>query len=593
MTYRTLLQKVLSDKHEKDEKQLEVIFTKEPRILVNAPAGYGKTHTMVSKIAYMIASNQIPNPKKLLALTFSLNAAYKIKKDVIAQVPTILKNIGSESVSTDRIKVTNYHGFCRHILKLYGYKIDKKLSEIDFIENFDDSTNEKITKHFPSISQEHSKVLTDFNASVKEKKGLRIKEQIDNYNNIIINDIIPDGKLPYNAIITLTVKLLTEFENIRLFYQELYRVLLVDEFQDTNILSYWILTLLIGNKTKLIFLGDELQRIYGFIGAYEKLFNDSTSRLSLKEIKLNKNYRFRNNADMLLLDYNIRKNAESVDNPEITENANINFKLCDNQEHEAENIIHTITDIQQQYPTSKIAILVKSGTNRNTLKIIEIFQQNNISFFFGLFTDEDSEYTSFTTTCSSIFSKLLIENSLITKRFTKNLVKKVADFYKDKKGTNSVIDSSLLLLDIFCNKLFTEFASSTNEEKIGLVRETFENNNLRQYIEYVDTNIIFSTIHGAKGLEWDFVIMPDLEQNILPFFQATCKDCKSSSDCKIDFLSNTFLEELSVFYVGVTRARKNIYFSASQTQIYSNGRVGNKNVSCFLKLKGIKFKDVD
>ena len=84
--------------------------------------------------------------------------------------------------------------------------------------------------------------------------------------------------------------------------------------------------------------------------------------------------------------------------------------------------------------------------------------------------------------------------------------------------------------------------------------------------------------------------MPDLEQNILPFFQSTCRNCKSSSNCKIEVVSNTFLEELSVFYVGVTRARKNIYFSASKTQIYSNGTMGNKNVSCFLKLKGIEFK---
>lgn len=591
---RNSIKNLLSEKHEGDEKQLEVIFTDEPRILVNAPAGYGKTHTMVSKIAYMIASNQIPNPKRLLALTFSLNAAYKIKKDVIAQVPTILNATGNNSSTTDRIKVTNYHGLCRHILKLYGYKIDKKLSKIEFLENFDDSTNENIIFHFPNISEGNSRILTDFNKFVKTKNPSEIGNQIDNYNKIIVNEIILGGKLPYNAIITLTIMLLRDFKNIQFFYQDLYSVLLVDEFQDTNILSYWILTLLIGEKTKLIFLGDELQRIYGFIGAYDKLFNESTSRLRLKEIKLSKNYRFRNNADMLLLDQNIRKNAEKFDNQTITDNAVINFTLCDNQEHEAQNIISTIKNIQNQNPQSKIAILVKSGKNRNTLKIIEVFQQNNISFFFGLFTDEDSEYTSFTNSCSFIFSKLLIDNSLITKKFIKGLLKEVTTFYENKIGSNSIIDSSLKLLEIFCNKLFTEFASSTNEEKIGLIRETFENNNLRQYIEYVDSNVIFSTIHGAKGLEWDFVIMPDLEQNILPFYFSSCRICKSSNDCKIDISSkvpeNIFLEELSVFYVGVTRARENIYFSASKTQIYSSGQVGEKSVSCFLKLKGIQFK---
>ena len=78
-------------RHQGDEKQLDVIFTLANRLLVEAPAGYGKTNTMVSKIAYMLATKQIPNPKRLLALTFSVNAAYKIKKDVTQQVPLLLR----------------------------------------------------------------------------------------------------------------------------------------------------------------------------------------------------------------------------------------------------------------------------------------------------------------------------------------------------------------------------------------------------------------------------------------------------------------------------------------------------------------------
>ena len=84
----------------------------------------------------------------------------------------------------------------------------------------------------------------------------------------------------------------------------------------------------------------------------------------------------------------------------------------------------------------------------------------------SIFTDEDLEYTSFTSTCSSIFSKLLIDNSLITKKFTKSLLREVTTFYEDKIGLNSIIDSSLKLLEIFCDKLFTEFASSTNEDRV-------------------------------------------------------------------------------------------------------------------------------
>lgn len=72
----------IENKHQGDEKQLEIIFSPNKRLLVEAPAGYGKTHTMVSRIAYLISIGKLPVPKKLLALTFSVNAAYKIKKDV-------------------------------------------------------------------------------------------------------------------------------------------------------------------------------------------------------------------------------------------------------------------------------------------------------------------------------------------------------------------------------------------------------------------------------------------------------------------------------------------------------------------------------
>jgi DNA helicase-2/ATP-dependent DNA helicase PcrA len=80
----------LKTEHAGDEKQLEIIFSESNRLVIEAPAGYGKTKTMVSKIAYMLATNKIPYPKRLLALTFSVNAAYKIKKDVTQNIPKIL-----------------------------------------------------------------------------------------------------------------------------------------------------------------------------------------------------------------------------------------------------------------------------------------------------------------------------------------------------------------------------------------------------------------------------------------------------------------------------------------------------------------------
>lgn len=86
----------IEEKHQGDEKQLEIIFSPHKRLLVEAPAGYGKTHTMVSRIAYLIAIGKLPVPKRLLALTFSVNAAYKIKKDVSKNIPELLKDLSKQ-----------------------------------------------------------------------------------------------------------------------------------------------------------------------------------------------------------------------------------------------------------------------------------------------------------------------------------------------------------------------------------------------------------------------------------------------------------------------------------------------------------------
>jgi len=76
--------------HGDDWEQLKIIFSTNKRIIVEAPAGCGKTKTMISKIAFIIATKQIYNPKRILVLTFSVSAAYKIKKEIANVLPDLL-----------------------------------------------------------------------------------------------------------------------------------------------------------------------------------------------------------------------------------------------------------------------------------------------------------------------------------------------------------------------------------------------------------------------------------------------------------------------------------------------------------------------
>ena len=138
----------IENKHQGDEKQLEIIFSPNKRLLVEAPAGYGKTHTMVSRIAYLISIGKLPVPKKLLALTFSVNAAYKIKKDVSKNIPELLQDLGKQINIKEKIYVSNYHGFCRSILKKYGHRLHPALSNLDTLQSVDDSRSDSIMRVF-------------------------------------------------------------------------------------------------------------------------------------------------------------------------------------------------------------------------------------------------------------------------------------------------------------------------------------------------------------------------------------------------------------------------------------------------------------
>ena len=109
--------------HGGDSKQLEVILSDKKRMIVEAPAGYGKTATMVSRIAYLYSKGKIPNPKKVLALTFSVNAAIKKKKDISAKLPELIPVNDNPINLGEKATITNYHGFCKSVLKKYGHLV--------------------------------------------------------------------------------------------------------------------------------------------------------------------------------------------------------------------------------------------------------------------------------------------------------------------------------------------------------------------------------------------------------------------------------------------------------------------------------------
>lgn len=583
----------IKELHSNDEKQLEVIFSTEKKIIVEAPAGFGKTQTMISKIAYLIASNQIQYPKRILALTFSVNAAYKIRRDVAQSLPTILESKPiSPTVIKNMVFTTNYHGFCRRVLKLYGYLLHPNLKQIELLRAIDDGNPEVLIGLNIKLNYNDAEKMSYYNDAVKRIDISYLKDNLDSYLNNVKEFFLPNNYIPFNSVLLLAVELFKKYPKILEFYKAYFPAIIIDEFQDTNILSWTILKMLVSEQAQITFMGDPLQRIYGFIGAITDLISIAQKKYEMHKIELKTNYRFKDNPLLLKIDKNIRENARNPWIPIIEEPAKIIVYEAINQNEEAKCVLSLIQKIIRENKENKIALLVKQR-GKNIDKILEILK-DKVDYFYALYSDEDKEYIKFHQEILKVFLDIISSTEgRISKVISSTFMNKCKSIYRE---SHSETYSSLLqLLEVFLVKVFLDYNFLTSEEKIELIKDILENKSLKQYLMHVSSNIIVSTVHGAKGLEWDYVILPDMEQSSFPNWPGLCSICNFRVDCFINWTSiktnsdfeKKFYEELSVFYVGVTRAKKGVFFSYSQTGLRPNGVERSNNLSCLLKLPGI------
>lgn len=597
------IRKVLTTQHSGDLKQLEVVFSDAKRVIVEAPAGCGKTTTMVSRVAYLISQRAIPINKKILALTFSVNAAYKMKKDVYEKLPGlgIEESSGPQNLNK-LLTITNYHGLARRILGNYGYLLHNTLSQIDNLDSVDDSewSLEKVLheKHIMLTPEEKLRVIS-FSKSVKNHDDASIDRNLEEYNQIIINKFVPCGCLSFNSYLTLAIELFNENSSLLAFYQKLFPVIIIDEFQDTNVLSWKLVQQLINNDSRLLFMGDSLQRIYGFIGAIPNLMENACDMFGMKRIELDKNYRFASNNNMLYLDKNIRENARNPLSPSVACTANVNMHIADTQENE---VAWIVSDIQAEH--KRTAILVQQSSNNYNLEmLLNALDEGNIPFFYALFSDEDEQYIEFHKTAERIFNETVdaSQSHRISSGLLNLVCKKIEKEYKNENS--KLIDALIQLTKAFFRRVVNDYRFLENDEKIAYVRDAFESRSLKQNMDAIDADLFVSTVHGAKGLEWDKVVIPDMEQLLFPNYPSLCMDCfknktnnQGNGKCKIIVNRfepiNKFLEELSVFYVAVTRTRGDLVFTASIKRYKDKDTQKQAFLSCLLSLPGLAIKRI-
>ncbi len=329
-----------------NDRQKEAVFATEGPVLLLAGAGSGKTRVLTHRIAYLIENNGV-NPWNILAITFTNKAAGEMRERVDKLI-----GFGSE-----QIWVSTFHSTCVRILRrhidLLGYSTnfaiydtdDQKSVMKDVCKKLEIDTKvhkeKTILNEISSAKDElidpkeyYQNTLGDYN---KQKIAMAYEE----YQKALKNN----NALDFDDIIVKTIELFKYHPEVLDNYQERFRYIMVDEYQDTNTAQFELIRLLASKYRNLCVVGDDDQSIYKFRGAnihnildFEKVFTEA------KVIKLEQNYR---STKKILQAANcvIRNNTARKEKALWTENEEgerIRFRQFDTAYEEAEYIVSDI-----------------------------------------------------------------------------------------------------------------------------------------------------------------------------------------------------------------------------------------------------------
>ncbi|MDD4036379.1 MAG: UvrD-helicase domain-containing protein [Bacilli bacterium] len=585
--------------------QIEAIKETEGPILIVAGAGSGKTRVLTHKVAYLIEQKKA-EPENILAITFTNKAATEMKE-------RIYELVGKEAFF---IQISTFHSFGLKIIrenyKLLGYNANF------IIMDSDDSLS--IIK----------KILKDMNLDPKFYNPINIKNKISGAKNELLSPIdyekyantefekvvlkiykkyndtlLNNNAVDFDDLLMLPITLFREFPNVLKIYQEKYKYVLIDEYQDTNEAQY-ILSKMISAKYKNIcVVGDGDQTIYSFRGANHKnIINFESDYNNVRTILLEENYR--STKTILGAANNVIKNNKYRKDKNLWCNAEcgdqIKYYRAYDERDEARYVIRNIKEaLANNISPDEIAILYRTNAQSRTMQ--EELLRENLSFkvvgsYYFYNRKEIKDLISYLRVIyNSADNHSLTRIINVPKRgIGSKTVEKLNDkAIEENKSIYDVIDSgkelefkqlieelkqekdNLTLTELVENILvksglreelesektleaslrlenLEEFKSITKhfEERKGVISlEEFlmEIALVSDINEHEDDNkqIQLMTVHAVKGLEFNTIFIIGLEEGLFPHINSLME-------------SDGLEEERRLCYVAITRAKKSLYF---------------------------------
>ena len=585
-----------------NDKQKEAVINIDGPMLVLAGAGSGKTKVLTTRVAYLI--EQGINPYNILAITFTNKAANEMKERVS-------NLIGDDARS---IQISTFHSFGLSVIKRH-YK------ELGFKSNFtildSDDTLSTIKR-----------IMKDMNLDIKVYSPKFIKNKISSCKNELMTPeefskfaddeltgiavevykkyqekLKINNSVDFDDLLMLPIILFKENPDILEYYQERFKYILIDEYQDTNRVQYILTKMLAARYQNICVVGDPDQSIYGFRGSnYKNILNFEKDYKNTKVILLEQNYRstktILNAANSVIKNNKARKDKNLwTDN---NSGEKIKYKRCNDEKEEANYVVKSIKKlIDDGVSREDIAILYRTNAQSRTIE--EAFLRENIpykvvgSFYFYnrkeikdlisylkliYNTDDDVSLNRIinvpkrgigTKTLSNLTLKAATLNISMFDAIEsgkelefKNIIKTIREKSENLSLTelvDLVLDLSGMKRELENEKTLEAEGRLENLEEFKSITRNFENEygtiSLSEFLDEISlvsdieehknqTDVVtLMTVHSAKGLEFNYIFIVGFEEGIFPH--------------SLSLYDNSEIEEeRRLCYVAITRAKKKL-----------------------------------
>ena len=649
-----------------NDKQREAVLAVKGAVLVLAGAGSGKTTVLVNRIANILRwgeayesdklfgeytesdmkdiqdaadgkvklSDELvqklavsrPYPWRVLAITFTNRAASELKER-ICQTTGIIGN---------DVWAMTFHSACMRILRRYGERLgygehftiydtdDQKRVIRECIKALGiDEKMLSVKEVLPEISHAKDDLVSPEKLLKRAGDDFRLGSVAKIYKEYQ-KRLLDASAMDFDDIIYNTVELFNEFPDILEKYQEQFRYIMVDEYQDTNTAQYELVRLLSEKYGNVCVVGDDDQSIYQFRGAtVENILEFDNDYENAKVVKLEQNYRSTKNilsAANSVIKNNTERHEKSLWTQNVTGNKIISYKASDEQD-EGRFIANTIKSaVENGAKYSDYAILYRMNSQSQSLeraflhakvpykiiggrKFFEYREIRDMMAYLNIISNSNDNNRlkriinipkrGIGDRTISQIEEISISNHIsmfevmenvhqfdvLTKSAEKinGFVKMINDMKEMLSNGEKVSDMYEKLIKLTEYEPFIRMASDKGENAVENVHELTTNiiqyekengkdSSIQGFLEYTalltdidsyaekEDAVVMMTIHSAKGLEFENVFLPGMEENIFPGFQAVMAD-------------GDMQEERRLAYVAITRAKKNLWLIHSDSRM--------------------------